>query len=71
MQNPFVRVFPASRKKAKAATPNADALMKKAFGFYLQRNYVEATKLFKQCFVLNPDDVSVNFYLGAAALVCQ
>lgn len=62
------RVAPSARKKAKSAAPNAEALMKKAFGFYLQRNYVEATRLFKQCFALNPDDVSVNFYLGAAAL---
>ncbi len=62
------RVSRSLHKKAKSASPNVEALQKKAFAFYLQRNYVEATKLFKQCFALNPEDVSVNYYLGASAL---
>lgn len=62
------RVTPSAHKKAKNAAPSVAALQKKAFTFYVQRNYVEATKLFKQCFALAPEDVSVNFYLGAAAL---
>ncbi len=55
------------QKKGKVA-PNVEALQKKAFTCYLQRNYLEAAKLFKQCFELDPSDVSVNYYLGASAL---
>ena len=64
----FARVSPAAHKKAKAAAPNVAALQRKGFTCYLQRNYVEAAKLFKQCVELSPGDASVNYYLGAAAL---
>ncbi len=57
-----------SQKRKGKVAPNVEALQKKAFACYLQRNYVEATKLFKQCFELDPGDVSVNYYLGASAL---
>ena len=56
------------KARSKAPAGSVVALQKKAFAYYLQRNFVEATKLFKQCFALSPGDVSINFYLGAAAL---
>jgi len=58
----------AVHSKTKKVPANIEALQKKAFACYLQRNYVEATKLFKECFALDPGDVSVNYYLGASAL---
>lgn len=56
------------QKKSRSGSVNVEALKKKAFACYLQRNYVEATKLFKECFTRDPEDVSVNYYLGASAL---
>ncbi len=41
----------APRKKTKPLSVGVEALQKKAFACYLQRNFVEAAKLFKQCLI--------------------
>lgn len=51
-----------------AASPDLATMQKQALQCYMQRNYVEAARLFADCVKKKPRDASLQYYLGTAAL---
>ncbi len=51
-----------------ATSPDLATMQKQALQCYMQRNYVEAARLFADCVKKKPRDASLQYYLGTAAL---
>lgn len=67
-KRPVASAKKLSANNAKRRPADNATMQRQAFATYLKRDFVQANKLFKDCYASQPGDVSVNYYLGASAL---